>query len=199
LVIYCQTTSVIAAHAAHCATYCTWCRPLIRAFSRWIRIPPPTWGGARGGGVVRCGSSGRVSPAGRARTALAKTEIRAFIASFIRPSARCAGIHCYLSKQRFRFCVETFLSRILSRWAAPFDMGTSLIRKRTPFSRFRFCPRAGMCTSLPSTYRGNSPIRKRTPLGPYPRPVPRILGGKSLPSLPAPSTPPQGVPSLFVY
>jgi len=42
LVIYCQTTSVSAAHATHCATYCTPCRPLIRAFSGWIRTPPPT-------------------------------------------------------------------------------------------------------------------------------------------------------------
>jgi len=29
LVIYCRTTSVSAAHATHCATYCTPCRPLI--------------------------------------------------------------------------------------------------------------------------------------------------------------------------
>jgi hypothetical protein len=36
LVIYCQTTSVSAAHATHCATYCTPCRPLIRAFSGWM-------------------------------------------------------------------------------------------------------------------------------------------------------------------
>ena len=42
LVIYCQTTGVSAAHATHCATYCTPCRPLIRAFSGWIRTPPPT-------------------------------------------------------------------------------------------------------------------------------------------------------------
>ena len=28
LVIYCQTTRVSAAHATHCATYCTPCRPL---------------------------------------------------------------------------------------------------------------------------------------------------------------------------
>ena len=42
LVIYCQTTGVSAAHATHCATYCTSCRPLIRAFSGWIRTPPPT-------------------------------------------------------------------------------------------------------------------------------------------------------------
>ena len=33
LVFYCQTTSVSAAHAAQCATYCTPCRPLIGAFS----------------------------------------------------------------------------------------------------------------------------------------------------------------------
>ena len=32
LVIYCQTTGVSAAHATHCATYCTPCRPFIRAF-----------------------------------------------------------------------------------------------------------------------------------------------------------------------
>ena len=37
LVIYCQTTSVSAAHATHCVTYCTPCRPLIRAFSGRIR------------------------------------------------------------------------------------------------------------------------------------------------------------------
>jgi hypothetical protein len=44
LIIYCQTTSVSAAHAPHCATYCTPCRPLIRAFSGWILTPPPTVG-----------------------------------------------------------------------------------------------------------------------------------------------------------
>ena len=42
LVIYCQTAGVSAAHATHCATYCTPCRPLRRAFSGWIRTPPPT-------------------------------------------------------------------------------------------------------------------------------------------------------------
>ena len=42
LVSHCQTTSFSAAHATHCATYCTPCRPLIRAFSGWIRTPPPT-------------------------------------------------------------------------------------------------------------------------------------------------------------
>ena len=42
LVIYCQTSSVSAAHATHCATYCTPCRPLLRAFSGWILTPPPT-------------------------------------------------------------------------------------------------------------------------------------------------------------
>ena len=29
-------------NSTHCATYCTPCRPLIRAFSGWIRTPPPT-------------------------------------------------------------------------------------------------------------------------------------------------------------
>ena len=29
----------------------------------------------------------------------------------------------------------------------------------------------------PETYRGTSLTRKRTPLGPYRRPVPRVLGG----------------------
>jgi len=42
LVIYCQTSSVSAALATHCATYCTPCRPLLRAFSGWILAPPPT-------------------------------------------------------------------------------------------------------------------------------------------------------------
>ena len=44
LVIYCQTAGVSAAHATHCATYCTPCQPLIRTFSGWIRTPPPTHG-----------------------------------------------------------------------------------------------------------------------------------------------------------
>ena len=39
MVIYCQTTGVSAAHATHCATYCNPCRPLLRAFSGWIRTP----------------------------------------------------------------------------------------------------------------------------------------------------------------
>ena len=42
LVIYCQTSSVSAAHATHCATNCTPCRPLLRAFSGWSLTPPPT-------------------------------------------------------------------------------------------------------------------------------------------------------------
>jgi hypothetical protein len=42
LVIYCQTTSVSVAHATRCASYCTPCRPLKRAFSGWILTPPPT-------------------------------------------------------------------------------------------------------------------------------------------------------------
>ena len=42
LVIYCRTTSVSAAHATHCATFCTPCQPLLRAFPGWIRSPPPS-------------------------------------------------------------------------------------------------------------------------------------------------------------
>jgi hypothetical protein len=42
LVIYCRTTSASAAHATHCATFCTPCQPLLRAFSGWIRSPPPS-------------------------------------------------------------------------------------------------------------------------------------------------------------
>ena len=34
LVMYCQATSVSAAHATRCATYCTPCRPPIRAYSQ---------------------------------------------------------------------------------------------------------------------------------------------------------------------
>jgi len=41
-VIHFQTSRVSAAHATHRATYCTPCRPLTRAFSGWIRTPPPT-------------------------------------------------------------------------------------------------------------------------------------------------------------
>jgi hypothetical protein len=49
LVIYCrQTTGVSAAHATHCATHCTPCRPLIRALSGWIRTPPLTNRTSRG-------------------------------------------------------------------------------------------------------------------------------------------------------
>ena len=29
----------------------------------------------------------------------------------------------------------------------------------------------------PVLYRGTSPIRKRSPLGPYRRPMPRVMGG----------------------
>ena len=41
LVLYCRTTSVSAAHAAHCATHFTPCWPTIRDFFGWIRTPPP--------------------------------------------------------------------------------------------------------------------------------------------------------------
>ena len=37
-------------------------------------------------------------------------------------------------------------------------------------------PRAGTCTMLP-LYRGTSLSRKLSPLGPYRRPMPRVLGG----------------------
>ena len=37
-----QNNHVSAAHATHCATFCTPCQPLLRAFSRWIRSPPPS-------------------------------------------------------------------------------------------------------------------------------------------------------------
>ena len=33
-----------------------------------------------------------------------------------------------------------------------------------------------MCTLL-AVYRGTSLVRKRTPLGPYRRPIPKVLGG----------------------
>ena len=57
LVIHCQTLGVSAAHATHCATYCTPCRPLIRAFSGWIRTAPPAKGceTEAGGGAARPG------------------------------------------------------------------------------------------------------------------------------------------------
>jgi hypothetical protein len=38
---FCRTTSVSAAHATHCATYCTPCQPLLRDFPGWIRSRPP--------------------------------------------------------------------------------------------------------------------------------------------------------------
>ena len=49
----------------------------------------------------------------------------------------------------------------------------------TSLSRFcsdtgRVAGPQGLCLF---TYRGTSPIRKRLPLGPYRRPVPRVLGG----------------------
>ena len=67
LLIYCQTTGVSAAHATHCATYCTPCRPLIRAFSGWIRTPPPTRGRTGQnrlgwGGIQLCGSVSMTVP-----------------------------------------------------------------------------------------------------------------------------------------
>ena len=36
-------------------------------------------------------------------------------------------------------------------------------------------PERNLCDRV-APYRGNSRIRKRTPLGPYRRPVPRVLG-----------------------
>ena len=45
-VVILKSRAVQAAHATHCATHCTPCRPLIGAFSGWIRTPPPT--GAEG-------------------------------------------------------------------------------------------------------------------------------------------------------
>ena len=52
LVFYCRTTSASTAPCTsrrmccltHCARYCAPCQPLLRAFSRWIRSPPPTPG-----------------------------------------------------------------------------------------------------------------------------------------------------------
>ena len=35
---WCQTTSVSAAHATHCATHCTPCRPLIPGYDRAERL-----------------------------------------------------------------------------------------------------------------------------------------------------------------
>jgi len=50
LVCYCRTTSASTAPRTsrrmccptHCASYCAPCQPLLRAFSGWIRSPPPT-------------------------------------------------------------------------------------------------------------------------------------------------------------
>ena len=50
LVFYCRTTSASTATCTskrtccptHCARYCAPCEPLLRAFSEWIRSPPPT-------------------------------------------------------------------------------------------------------------------------------------------------------------
>ena len=50
LVFYCRTTSVSTAPCksrrmfcpTHRASYCAPCQPLLRAFSGWIRSPPPT-------------------------------------------------------------------------------------------------------------------------------------------------------------
>jgi len=52
LVFYCRTTSASTAPCTprrmccptHCASYCAPCQPLLRAFSGWIRAPPPTAG-----------------------------------------------------------------------------------------------------------------------------------------------------------
>jgi len=48
-VFYCRTTSASIAPGTsrrtccptHCASYCALCQPLLRAFSGWIRSPPP--------------------------------------------------------------------------------------------------------------------------------------------------------------
>ena len=43
-------------------------------------------------------------------------------------------------------------------------------------SHSRSLPQSGS-TTVKLRYRGTSLIRKRTPLGPYRRPMPRVLGG----------------------
>jgi len=50
LVFYCRTASASTApctsrrmcYPTHCANYCAPCQPLLRAFSGWVRSPPPT-------------------------------------------------------------------------------------------------------------------------------------------------------------
>ena len=46
LIFYCRTTSASTASCTSrrmcCPTHCAPCQPLLRAFSGWIRSPPPT-------------------------------------------------------------------------------------------------------------------------------------------------------------
>ena len=59
LVFYCRATSASTAPCTsrrmccltHCASYCAPCQPPLRAFSGWIRSPPPT--GPRSTGMTR--------------------------------------------------------------------------------------------------------------------------------------------------
>ena len=64
-IIHCRTSSASAAHATHCATFCTPCQPLLRAFSGWIRSPPPSQGARGETPNVVAGEGGGCVPSGR--------------------------------------------------------------------------------------------------------------------------------------
>ena len=94
-----------------------------------------------------------------------------------RPSSRCllpgavrAPPPSHFSLQlRSHFCCETFHPRLLSWWATFFA-------KETCGMSF-LCSRRMQSHLSCVQYRGTSRTRKRTPLGPYRRPMPRVLGG----------------------
>ena len=78
------------------------------------------------------------------------------------PLAPCAlCLHLFIRSKQARKGIKTY-------------RGTSLIQDRPP-PRTQSLRVQGHLTHV--RYRGTSLIRKRTPLGPYRRPMPRVLGG----------------------
>jgi hypothetical protein len=60
----------------------------------------------------------------------------------------------------------------------PKGVMTPFLDSRWPASKTLPAPsRVASLKGIAWVYRGTSPIRKRTPLGPYRRPMPRVVGG----------------------
>ena len=126
MVIYCQTTGVSAAHATHCATYCTPCRPLIRAFSGWIRTPPPT-----AKGVINDGNVGLNDHyINKVTTLRANARSMAFMREKYHAEVSAAAKTGEPSSSRNKLCSKTI------------PMTAAIVIESISLCFFRFCPRS---------------------------------------------------------